>query len=496
MPNDIPAGFVPDVPQSLPPGFVPDKTENSATIGAGMPKNVGNDFEGTGKYRGDSLGRYLNEATNLTAQGAKEHPIQNAIGRVVRGWRGDPSATGGVARTGFGNILGTMSALFMGPEGAAPASGMHETPLPAPLTMKQLPAARSIQAPVSSLDPPLSMREKLGGTLPTEPNARITAPIPPAAMPASTPAAGAPTLAPRVSGVTAGIDEAGRPINVLPRNVRPISKAQLGKNIETGVMEAAGTPTLRPGVSLRNQSLGAKVVTDNPYAEIHGPRLPAPSRMATEGEVARQVSPGGHPLEPNVPLRVQKPSELRPSGATLPGRSTGGSEYLEQYADNPNHTPEENKLVGANRQFIRANGEEMHKAVMGKPDLAKDIHDLEGQQIQHVLRNADPSMEDRVVTGAKYGEFGSSEKYGGTGHGKGISREDALTYLLTDRGMTADEILKEAQQVPRIRPVKERTAFDWRDVGKAPPARRDFPPLRQSSGPALTNPLKPKGSGL
>ena len=108
--------------------YRPDKVTN---ITAGpTPASPKNDFQSTG---GNPVERYVNQAENLTAEGAKERPVQNVIGKVARGVMGDPAAEGGVARAGLGRIVGTMGTLFMGPGGMTPAEGVAPAPARTPV---------------------------------------------------------------------------------------------------------------------------------------------------------------------------------------------------------------------------------------------------------------------------------------------------------------------------------------------------------------------------
>lgn len=475
MPNDLPAGFVPDEQRGLPTGFVPDHpavaTRPTATISAGQPKALANDFEGTGKYLGNPLDRYMREAENMTVEGAKQHPIQNALGRTATRARD------------FGNILSTMGTLFMGPEGMTPAAGMHETPLPHPLTVKQLPAARSIQAPVSSLEPPLSMREQAGATLPTEAPTKV-APIPAQAMPARAPSLGASTLEPRPEVVTGPVKPPSTRslINRLGDQIEDVSKhpaieptARLGSSaglkMETdasGIKWAVDSKGVRVSIpksipveqvenyaagKIADQTrmqgnlratVGAKAVAAEPNTELSGPAIKTPSRNLKLLENMKNRVPGSNPIEPRVTMGEQPPSELRTPAQV-----------------------EEESLHTMERQQVHVNGARTAELTKGKPGLMNDMLNLEGEQIREVLRKSGEDMTNIQTVGRSGG------KSGGFGGGKivdpkNLSRGEALE-MLYEKGYTPEQIVKEAP--PRSKPA----------------------PLRKAFGPPLKNPLSGEG---
>ena len=230
---------------------------------------------------------------------------------------------------------------------------------------------------------------------------------------------------------------------------KPLSNTQIGRNVEAGVKEAAGTPTLRPGVSLRNQAgtVGAKTVTAEPNTELTGPKIQTPSRSETMTENLKNRVPGSNPIEPRVKVGEQPASHERTPAE-----------------------PKEETVHPMTRQSIHVNGAQATQLTEGKPGLRNDLLDLEGEQLREVLRKSGENMEHIQTVGRSAG------KSGGFGGGKitdpnNISRQEAFD-MLFEKGYTPEQIVKEAP--PRSKPA----------------------PLRKAFGPPLKNPLATKDSGL
>ena len=212
-----------------------------ATIGPGEPASPANNFEGSGKFRGaNPFERYMDEAENLTYEGAKQHPIQNFIGQTAKRGRE------------FGNILSTMGMLFMGPGGTAPAEGVAPPAAQTPVWKGQVPGAvpSAPESPANAISTPQEhiwhpANPKVEGPL-TEEGNLSSGPSAEAAQPAAGPQ-------------------------------REPTMKDLGQQIE----QAAGYDRNAPIYRRPQGTVGAQTVGEQPNIEVAGPRIQTPSRNET-----------------------------------------------------------------------------------------------------------------------------------------------------------------------------------------------------------------------
>jgi hypothetical protein len=171
------------------------------------------------EHPSNPFSRYMTEAENLTEEGKKEHPIENVIGTASRGLKQ------------FGNIVGTMAPLLMGPGGGVAGAGMGRNP--APPQQAQLPAGETI------ITPPPEIKQ-----LPAGPNRIIEAPAAPDES--------------FVRGVPAEIGGPGKaagPTIETPKEAYPAPgpKPTTGRMISDLVNQAYGIEPLKPDVPIKEQ---------------------------------------------------------------------------------------------------------------------------------------------------------------------------------------------------------------------------------------------------
>jgi hypothetical protein len=154
-----------------------------------------------------------------------------------------------------------------------------------------------------------------------------------------------------------------------------------------------------------------------------GPRIQTPSRNETLLENMKNRVPGSNPLEKDVPLKEQPVS--------------------------PERTPaqvKEETVHPMDRQIIHSDGAAVLEATKGSPQMTEDLHALENEQLREVLRKSGEDMGTKRV--------GSTGK---TADPNDFTRQEAFEILLKEKGMTPEQILKEAP--PRSKPAKARVPF-------------------------------------
>lgn len=390
------------------PDFIPYQPTKApqTTIG---PRDKSAVLRGGENYN-DPVDSYFRDAENLTQEGAKAHPVENFIGQ-----------TANKAKI-FRDIIGTMAPLFMGPGGTTPAEGMHESPLPDPITVKQLPerAGGSLVTPA----PRMSMREQLGSTLPVEPSANA---------PAAQQAAPGATVATQPTATAS-------PAPTTP--IAPPSTSSLLRRLGQQIEDSARRPAVEPTAQAlpARGTLGAKTVTEQPNDIVQGPAIKTPSRNSTLGDIARLQTgittegrqPGVefNPLERGVSLKDQPPSTVR----------------------TPAQVPEET-VHPMDRQFIHVNGAQAFEKTAGKPALQEDLLNLEGEQLREVLRKSGEDMTKVQTVGRSAGK---STRGGAIIDPANISRQEAFD-ILFEKGYTPEQIVKESP--PRSKPAPFRKAF-------------------------------------
>lgn len=209
------------------------------------------------------MARYMQEAENLTQQGAREHPVESFIGKTAKGL-GE-----------FGNIVGSMAPLLapmMGIEGGV------ESPAEAPpAPRKALPAApsRVIEAGPA---PDSSYVRGIPGKFAEREPAPIGRQLPPApiqlgpapdtsyvkGIPAEYPEKVGQTANPRIrAGVAGPSIETPKEATAAP-GPKPTTRQQVGKIVDS----ALGVEPLNPKVPLREQLGKSADVPANPKTEL------------------------------------------------------------------------------------------------------------------------------------------------------------------------------------------------------------------------------------
>lgn len=205
-----------------------------------------------------------------------------------------------------------------------------------------------------------------------------------------------------------------KPFYIVPKKMEPIPGITPG----TPGAPAAGRPvtaqyTPSPeAVSLTNETeIGPK-----PIAPVVAPtripsvQAPAP-RMSETQRIGNLLDErlGIKPLEPKTPLREQFKA---PAGETDPLKV--------KYPD------------PAERQMVRANGEQIVQAVGKDKALMKQVHDLTRVELRQALINSGEDMGQQIVGNSKFAGEGA------------ITREEAFNRLLS-KGHSPTEIVKLAK---------------------------------------------------
>lgn len=405
--------FIPYQGQKVSQETVESSQPPTPTIGPGSSPSKENDFSGTGVHRDNAFGRFFQEAENMTQEGAQAHPIQNFVGQTVKRSRE------------FGNILATMGTLFMGPEGITPAMGKSaEVPLPQPITQKQLPAARSIQAPASSLEEPISALESLGGRIPVEPAAK--APPTPLDVTAAPHTATAATVEPRPE-VVAGPAKPPSTKSLLDR---------LGKQIEYSAKHPAIEPTTRANPA--RGTVGAKTVTEAPSDIVAGPRIDTASKNRTQEAVI------GEQVEKAAGGKTVTPVSERNAG-----------KFYEKLPD------KQRQDIHVNLEVDRVpvpNAEKHWKLLSEKPGVRDDLVAMQNDQVREALRKSDIlDMRNKTV---KSSNMVSRERGGQKFKDPDIiPRAEAIGKML-DAGISPEDIVKWGGGTEaRTKPAPERFKF-------------------------------------
>ncbi len=446
MPNDFPSGFVPDGQSKFPVGFVPDAEAVPPAPDLSGPAHAA--------ARRNALAQ-----PGITPARRAASPINQNILKGIQ----DFGTVASVAAPGLDVLSGAKVGAALGP-----SLYRAGTAIVKPLVKSAIGAAagglggREIGGLVGYPE----VGEKVGtaagalyggfgGKLPTKSSLlrSVLDEEPAVGAPESIPSESMP---PRMSGE--------------PTLPKPLSNAQIGKSIESGVREAAGTPPLRPGVSLRNQlgTVGAKSVAAEPNVELPGPRIATPSRNeALIGQAGKTM-------------------ENAAEGIPTPERNEGAF-----YKD---FSPRERQDIHTNLEVRTPNGYEpvanasQHWEKLSQtPDIREDLFQMENDQVREALRKSGlADMENKTVKSSDWTFQGKA--------GKPFQNPDVIPRakaigMMLDEGIPPEDIVKwgggaetrSKPALPRMTPGPERKGL------VTGPADRGYP---------LVNPLKPKGSGL